>query len=392
MLKPARRRIIVIMFDILPNFLSSIASFLFPLFASYKALKTSDPAQLTPWLMYWSVLSCVVLFESWTSFILVWVPFYAYMRLFFLLYLVLPQTQGARQIYETYIHPYLEENELAIEEFIANADDRLRAAGLAYLKQAIELFRIKVLGLPPTEEPKEEPRRASEAPQGYTQALLARFSVPAARWAASNAGGAGNDFYNMLAGAVSAAAGGSTAGSSGNPSVGARSATAGQTNTLIPHNIRDAQEKITFIAAQRERLNFVLGALDKEAAEIEKSRGGYARGGELRPSSISLDGAMAGDHNNNNSGERSRPPSGGSVWSGLSKSRSEVDFEKIDAESGAEDENGMRRRAQMAEGQETPGVATKAWGFLGFGTTTTGGSATPKADDGAGRSSGFQQK
>lgn len=50
----------------------SIASFLFPLFASYKALKTSDPAQLTPWLMYWVVLACALLVESWTEWLLVW--------------------------------------------------------------------------------------------------------------------------------------------------------------------------------------------------------------------------------------------------------------------------------------------------------------------------------
>jgi len=53
-----------------PN--SSAASFLFPLFASYKALKTGDPSQLTPWLMYWVVLACVLLVESWTEWFLVW--------------------------------------------------------------------------------------------------------------------------------------------------------------------------------------------------------------------------------------------------------------------------------------------------------------------------------
>jgi hypothetical protein len=51
---------------------SSIASFLFPIFASYKALKTSDPAQLTPWLMYWVVFSCFLLAESWVGFVLSW--------------------------------------------------------------------------------------------------------------------------------------------------------------------------------------------------------------------------------------------------------------------------------------------------------------------------------
>lgn len=51
---------------------SAIFTVLFPIFASYKALRTSDPAQLTPWLMYWVVLSSALLIESWTVFILGW--------------------------------------------------------------------------------------------------------------------------------------------------------------------------------------------------------------------------------------------------------------------------------------------------------------------------------
>jgi hypothetical protein len=51
---------------------SSIVAFLFPIFASYKALQASNPAQLTPWLMYWVVLACALLVEGWTEWILVW--------------------------------------------------------------------------------------------------------------------------------------------------------------------------------------------------------------------------------------------------------------------------------------------------------------------------------
>lgn len=52
--------------------LSSVATILFPVFASWKALRSSDPAQLRPWLMYWVVLSGVLLAESWTVWILGW--------------------------------------------------------------------------------------------------------------------------------------------------------------------------------------------------------------------------------------------------------------------------------------------------------------------------------
>ena len=51
---------------------SSIATFLFPVFASYKALKGNDPGELAPWLMYWVVLACLLLVESWCEWILVW--------------------------------------------------------------------------------------------------------------------------------------------------------------------------------------------------------------------------------------------------------------------------------------------------------------------------------
>ncbi|KAI1760237.1 TB2/DP1, HVA22 family-domain-containing protein [Hypoxylon sp. FL1150] len=367
------------MFDLIPKLLSSVASFLFPLFASYKALKTSDPAQLTPWLMYWSVLSCALLVESWTEFILVWIPFYSYMRLFFLLYLVLPQTQGARVLYETYLHPYLEENETAIEDFIASSHDRLKAAGMAYLKRAIETLRTQVLGMPPREEEREEETRAAATPQGYTQALLARFSVPAARWAANNAGTAGQDFYNILAGAVGAATAGSKA-------PGASATTADSTATLIPENIGGAEDKINFIAAQKERLALMMGALDKEAQQLEKSeeerKASEQARRDLRPGSMSFDGQ-----------ELSRPPSGHSVWSGLSglsKSRSEVDFEKIDAESGAEeDDNTLRRRAAAAAEQSNAG-ARSGWSFLGWGTVATG-NPQPQHPEDSGHSSGVQK-
>jgi len=53
----------------------SLVGFLFPIYASYKALKRSDPAQLTPWLMYWVVFGCGLLVESWTEWLLGWCVF-----------------------------------------------------------------------------------------------------------------------------------------------------------------------------------------------------------------------------------------------------------------------------------------------------------------------------
>ncbi|KAK0709890.1 TB2/DP1, HVA22 family-domain-containing protein, partial [Lasiosphaeria miniovina] len=353
------------MFDVFAKVLSSIASFLFPVFASYKALKTSDPAQLTPWLMYWVVLACALLVESWTEWLLVWIPFYAYLRLLFLLYLVLPQTQGARIIYQTHVHPWLEDNEGAIEDFIASAHERLRAAGIAYIKRAIELLKTNVLGLPPSPEAAAAPPSSSGYPQSYTQTLLARFSLPSARWtgstgagAASASGTAGSsDFYSFLSSAVSAAAA-ATAGASTKTGATSSSSAAAPLG-MVPDSIRGTTARMSFIEAQRERLKYVLTALDREAtqlqsdeaARLEKAAAAAAATTERAPS-MSLDGGPGGS---------------------LSKSRSEVDFEKLEAESGAEDDMddaaaGLRRRA--------PGGGAAATTPAAAGSAATGGAGS----------------
>ncbi|KAG8426474.1 hypothetical protein J3459_008079 [Metarhizium acridum] len=151
------------MFDLFAMLLSSVASFLFPIFASYKALKTSDPAQLTPWLMYWSFSASVCWLSRGYPLSSSGSQFYGYLRLLFFLYLILPQTQGARVLYEEHVHPFLADNETSIDEFIASAHERLKAAGMTYFRRAVEYLKTNILNLPPSEP---EPTPPSHHPLG----------------------------------------------------------------------------------------------------------------------------------------------------------------------------------------------------------------------------------
>lgn len=267
------------------------------------------------------------------------------------------------------MHPYLEDNESQIEDLIATAHDKMKAAGMAYLKQAIELLRTQVLGLAPSPEAAhaESNIPASQRPRSYTQALLERFQLPAARWlpAGSNAA-VGADFYNFLASAVTAATGAgsgankendASASSAGGPGVGAFPAgDLSASGTLVPPSIRDNADKMTFLAAQRERLNMVLSALDREAAQLRSS-------GATSPSAqdYNLDSSVAPSSSND------RPTTSASAKSGLSKSRSEADFEKIEAESEAETDAETARPAPARSGSWMP------WGW--------GGAAEEKSKD-----------
>lgn len=149
---------------------------------------------------------------------------------------------------------------------------------------------------------------------------------------------------------MSAAAGVATAGSGS--SSGSGSARAAGSDAPA--------ERISFISAQREKLGVLLSALDREEtqlrAEESTTRGG---GGDSTP----LGGAP------------------------LTKSRSEADFEKLEAESGEEgdmDEAGVRRRAPVTPG----GGSWVPWGWVGSGGS--GGSGGAGAGPEGGKSSGFE--
>ena len=261
------------------------------------------------------------------------IPFYAWLRLFFLLYLILPQTQGARLLYQQHVDPFLHNNELAIDDFISSAHDRAKAAGVEYLKQAIELIKQHLLGLPP-KEPTPPPTPSNLS---YTQSLIARFNLPSARPAFPDinvTGATAADFYSLLASAVGAA-------TSSNPStIPSNQATRDLSNsgTLIPPTVQ-GDERLTFIAAQRERLSILLSALDKEANTLQSKT--------IKPSVPRNVPSMFFDGSTSSEEEAAERPK--SAMSGLSTRKSEVDFEKIDAESGTEEVENGRRQTKSAQ-------------------------------------------
>lgn len=239
------------MFGFIADILTSVTSVLLPVFFSYKALRTSDPAVLTPWLMYWTTLSLFLIVENQLYFILSWVPFYSWIRFGVHLYLVLPGQQGSVFIYKEHIHPFLEEHERQIDHMIADAHAKAKAAGMDAVKRAIEYVRVQVLG--------GVPKRPSPPPSrnvSYTTHLFNRFAMPAARDGLAAAGT--TDIFNLIGKALQQ----STYPDATTPGVQARDLAA--SGTLIPPNLAGA-ERTDFVNTQRERLQTLLSAFDAEA-------------------------------------------------------------------------------------------------------------------------------
>lgn len=221
---------------------------------SYKALRTSDPAHLTPWLMYWVVLSLLSSIESTFYFILGWIPFYAWFRLFLHAYLILPGIQGATPIYQDYIHPFLLHHELEIDQFIGDAHAKMMKAGLQYAKMAVEWVKVNLLG--GQARPDTPPERARQG--SYAQQLFSQFNMPTARQGFAAPAG---DFVGLLSSALQYTT-----------SKGQSREDAAQdlqrSGTLIPENLSSTADRMSYISAQRERLNVLLSAFDREAYNL----------------------------------------------------------------------------------------------------------------------------
>ena len=220
------------------------------------------------------------------------IPFYAYIRLLILSYLVLPQTQGAKLLYQTHIHPFLAHHEHEIDNLITSAHDRAKSAGLTYLKRVIEFIKENLLGI--------QPKARQEIPQpgaNYAQSLLSRFNLPSARQGLAAPAG---DFYGLLSAAL-----GTISASSG-ASREAQAEDLGRSGTLIPQGMTSTSEKMTFLSTQRERLRVLLSALDKEASDL----------GTEAAIEKDVEKRMAGQQ----------------LGEGLRKSRSEAEFEEIGEE------------------------------------------------------------
>lgn len=168
-------------------------------------------------------------------------------------------------IYQTYVDPFLARYEREIDVFIGDMHQQAKAAGLQYLYKAIDFVRENVFGLPP--------RAAAESPAppsgagAYAQNLFARFSIPSA--ALGGQSSSGSDIYSLLSSAVTSV---TATGKSRDVQAEELSAS----GRLLPRNIASSSdsEKARYISSQREVLQTLLSAFDREQKNLGESSDG----------------------------------------------------------------------------------------------------------------------
>ena len=87
------------------SLLSNFAGFIYPTYASLKAIESRNVNDDTSWLTYWVIFGFFTTIEYWSDKLLTWFPFYYFIKSVILLWLYLPMTQGATVIYASFIRP-----------------------------------------------------------------------------------------------------------------------------------------------------------------------------------------------------------------------------------------------------------------------------------------------
>ncbi|KAK0205425.1 TB2/DP1, HVA22 family-domain-containing protein [Desarmillaria ectypa] len=115
------------LFYLTSRIICSVSAFLYPGYASYKTLsqRPASEEELERWLMYWSVLGCIVAVEYVAEWLISWIPFYYLTKTLFLLYLSLPQTQGSTYLYINHLEPFFSTHEAQIDATTASLKAKL---------------------------------------------------------------------------------------------------------------------------------------------------------------------------------------------------------------------------------------------------------------------------
>ncbi|KJH42374.1 TB2/DP1, HVA22 family [Dictyocaulus viviparus] len=83
------------------QFVCNMVGVTYPAYITVKVIRTNGGSDDVKWLIYWSVFAIFTLFDSFSQLF----PLYWLVKMLFLVYLYLPQTQGATYIFYNYVNP-----------------------------------------------------------------------------------------------------------------------------------------------------------------------------------------------------------------------------------------------------------------------------------------------
>ncbi|KAI8820746.1 TB2/DP1, HVA22 family-domain-containing protein [Fimicolochytrium jonesii] len=129
---------VLIFLNIWGALLTNLLGFLYPAYASFKAVESPSKLDDTQWLTYWVVYAFFSVAEFWTDTLLYWFPFYYAFKAALICYLALPQFRGAQFVYTSFLRPYLASNERVVDSNFAKLRTNATSAAADFIADEVK--------------------------------------------------------------------------------------------------------------------------------------------------------------------------------------------------------------------------------------------------------------
>mmetsp|Transcript_15394 Transcript_15394/g.23064 ORF Transcript_15394/g.23064 Transcript_15394/m.23064 type:complete len:230 (-) Transcript_15394:32-721(-) len=117
-----------------PQLICNLLGFVYPAYRSFKAIETPDKEDDTKMLLYWVGFAFFTIIEFFSDLLLSYVPIYYVLKFIFILWLQLPQTDGAQVLYDNVIVKFLQKHEETIDGLAA----RVQRKGINIARQVLD--------------------------------------------------------------------------------------------------------------------------------------------------------------------------------------------------------------------------------------------------------------
>ena len=107
---------------------------LYPTVHSIRAIESSGKSDDKVWLTYWMVFGLINVAETFFGFVFACIPYWDWLRAVVFIWLLLPQFNGSKVIYDTVIRKLLDENKDLIQGWIS----KVSSAAAVVKKQGIQ--------------------------------------------------------------------------------------------------------------------------------------------------------------------------------------------------------------------------------------------------------------
>jgi len=129
------------------GFIVSVLGFLYPAYASVKAIESTQKEDDTQWLTYWVVYSAFTIVEFFSDIFLSWFPLYFLFKCMFLCWCMAPFSwNGSDFIYKKFLGPFVMKHSAEADELLSDAAKAAKDLYGAAEKEAKKVAVDHVLG------------------------------------------------------------------------------------------------------------------------------------------------------------------------------------------------------------------------------------------------------